>query len=217
MKILLLSDIHSRIKNLQELVERAKNKEMDLILIAGDLTNFGGERETREVIEEIKKLEKKIFAVPGNLDTKETLLFLEKEKISLHSKKEQFKDFVFVGFGGATNCIGDGETIFAETEIYEKLKELLINEKKKKVFLLTHAPPKNCLLDKSFSGKHVGSESVKKIISEFSPEFCVSGHCHEAFGKEIIEKTFCINASSVKHGKMALLDTKTKEMEWIGL
>ncbi len=120
---------------------------------------------------------------------------------------------MFIGFGGAVESIG--EMIFSEQEIYEKLKFLIQGEKK--VFLVTHSPPKNCSLDKSFSGKHIGSESVRKIIEEFSPEFSVSGHCHEAFGKEIIEKTFCINVSSVKEEKIVLIDTKEKKVERIEL
>jgi hypothetical protein len=214
MKILLLSDIHSNTGNLKELVLKAKEREFELILIAGDLTSFGEEKETMEVIKEIKKLNKKVFAVPGNLDTKASVLLLEKEGISLHSKKEKFKGFVFVGFGGATQSIG--QIVFSEEEIYEKLKSL-IKENKEKIFLLTHSPPKNSRLDESLSGKHIGSIAVRKIIEQFKPEFSVCGHCHEAFGEEKIKETLCINASSVKEKRIFLLDTKTKKIERIEL
>ena len=214
MKILVLSDIHSRKENLEKLMEKAKGKEIELILIAGDLTNFGGEIQTKEVLDIVKKMNKKILAVPGNLDSKKATNYLEKEKISLHGKKEKFGEFTFIGLGGATNCIGD--TVLTEKEVYEKLKEL-IKEEKEKVFLLTHSPPKNSSLDKNFYGKAIGSESVRRIIEEFFPEINVSGHCHEGLGEETINKTFCVNPGAVKEGKMCLIDSKTKKTERISL
>ena len=214
MKILVLSDIHSRKENLKRLLENTENKEIELILIAGDLTNFGGKTEAKEVLDIVKKMNKKILAIPGNLDSKEVILFLEDEKISLHGKKEKFGEFVFVGLGGATNCIG--ETVFTEEQIYEKLKELIKGEKEK-VFLLTHAPPKNSYLDKSFSGKAIGSDSIRQIIEEFSPKINVSGHCHEGIGKETINRTFCVNSGAVKNGKMCLINSETKKVERFSL
>lgn len=221
MKILALSDVHSRVEKLKKLLEKAGNQEIDLILVAGDLSNFGGETQAKEVLDEIKKLNKKMFVIPGNLDSKEAILFLEKENVSLHGKKENYGKFVFVGFGGATECIG--KVAYTEKEIYKKLKGLIekegkeLNDKKEKVFLLTHAPPKNSSLDKSFSGKAIGSSAVRRIIEEFSPEFSLSGHCHEGIGKERIGKTFCINSGAVKEGKMTLIDTEKKEVKRFSL
>ncbi|MFH1663359.1 MAG: metallophosphoesterase [archaeon] len=213
MKILVLSDIHSRKESLEKLLSEAGKKEIDLVIAAGDLTNFGGQAETEKIIEKIKKLNKKIFAIPGNLDTKESILFLEKEGISIHSKKEKYNEFTFIGFGGATDCMG--EIIFTEKELYESLKELMQETGKEKVFLITHSPPKNSLLDKNVSGKHIGSDAIRKIITEFEPEFSVSGHCHESFGKEKIGKTTCINPGAVKENRAALIDTKTKKTEFM--
>ncbi len=213
MKILALSDIHSRIETLKKLLEKAKNKEIDLILVLGDLTNFGGKKEAIEVIKPIKKLNKKILAISGNLDRKEVVELLEKEGISLHSKKEEFKGIVFVGFGAGIYLTESVEP--NEEKIYEKLKEL--SEKTENIFLVTHFPPKNSSIDKNHAGKHIGSKAVRKIIEEFSPEFSFSGHCHEAKGTEIIGKTFCVNTGAVKDGKMVLFDTKTKKLEGIEL
>jgi len=213
MKILVLSDIHSRVENLKSLLKTAENMEFEGILLAGDLTNFGEKGQAEKILKELEKTGKKIFAVTGNLDTKKELKLLEKKGISLHARKERFGEFVFIGFGGAVNCIG--ETVFSEEEIYEKLKKLIKEEKK--VFLLTHSPPKNTSLDKNSSGKHIGSDSVRKIIEEFKPEFSVAGHCHEGFGEEQIGETFCINVGAVKEKRITLIDTKKKKTERIQL
>ncbi len=91
MKILVLSDVHSRIESLKKLLENKKSSEIDLVVIAGDLTNFGGETQIKEVIDEIKKLNKKIFAIPGNLDTKEGLEFMEKKGFHCIQEKKNLK------------------------------------------------------------------------------------------------------------------------------
>ncbi|MHA1532677.1 MAG: metallophosphoesterase family protein, partial [Candidatus Heimdallarchaeota archaeon] len=70
LKILGLADLHSRgrlaIDSLTRIVEEEK---IDLIAVAGDLTNFGNPKKVKKVLEELDKLNKPIFYVPGNMDS----------------------------------------------------------------------------------------------------------------------------------------------------
>ena len=50
------------------------------------------------------------------------------------------------------------------------------------------------------SGKHVGSESLRKIIEEFQPTINLCGHIHESMAIDKIGKTTIINPGMLKRG-----------------
>lgn len=68
--------------------------------------------------------------------------------------------------------------------------------------LVTHGPP-NGILDKTFTGLHVGDEALlKDVVSRVRPRFHVFGHIHEAYGAARVGKTAFINcATSTLLGK----------------
>lgn len=208
MQILVLSDIHSRIKNLEEIISSIHDKTVDLILITGDLTNYGEEKQTNEILDKLNGFE--ILAIPGNMDTRQALQTLEKKKISLHGKKKKIGKWTFVGQGGGLT--GDpGELMNTEKEIEKTLDKLL--DKKEKTILLTHLPPKNTKIDLSHGILHIGSKAVRKIIEKKQPKLHLCGHVHEALGEDKIGQTTSINPGAVKEGK-ALLLTLGKEITW---
>jgi len=200
MLALVLSDVHNRIGSLEQIVKLIHNRNVDLVLILGDLTNFGGERETMQVLKEIPKAE--TFAIPGNLDTKEVLETLEKRGISLHGKKKKFGNFTFAGFGGG--LLGNaGSFLSSEEQIERGVGNLLTGENN--AILLTHLPPIDTSLDLSSKGTHIGSKSVKKIIEKEQPILHLCGHAHSSFGEEKLGKTISINTGAVKEGRALLL------------
>ena len=201
MIVLVLSDIHSKIGNLEKIVNLIHNKDVKIALILGDLTNLGGKRETEEVLELLKGF--KVFAIPGNFDSPEVLETLEEKGISLHGKKEKLGKFLFAGFGGGL-VYGPGGILFSEKEIEKNLKGLLEGEKN--VVLLTHLPPFETKIDLTRSGTHIGSEAVKKAVEKSQPVLHLCGHIHEAFGEEKIGITTSINIGAVKEGKALLLE-----------
>jgi len=73
----------------------------------------------------------------------------------------------------------------------EKRLNKLLNELENPI-VLSHAPPYG-VLDKTKSGKHVGSKILLKAIKKHQPKLVLCGHIHEAKGKAKIGKTQVIN------------------------
>jgi len=211
MKAIALSDIHGRAENLQKITKLIQGKGVELALIAGDLTNYGGKKEAEAILGILEGLE--VMAVPGNLDTAEVLGFLEEKGISLHGKKKRLGKWAFAGFGGG--LLGQpGEVAFKEEEIEKALLGLL--ESGKNSVLLTHLPPFGTSLDLGIDGTHIGSRAIRKAIEKKQPLLHICGHCHEAQGEEKIGKTTSANTGAVKEGRAMVIDFgKELKLEWI--
>ena len=195
---LVLSDIHSRIDCVKEIKASIHNKNFDFCLLLGDLTNFG-DRKVAEITKAIGI--GKIYAIPGNVDTWETLEEMESAGISIHKKSVKLGDFKLVGFGGGLQW-DPGVVLFSEQEIEKALGKLV----DKNTILATHLPPKNSKIDLVSRGAHIGSKAVRKIVEEKQPALHLCGHAHEAFGELKIGKTKSINVGAVKEGRFALLN-----------
>jgi len=62
--------------------------------------------------------------------------------------------------------------------------------------LVTHGPPYG-ILDTTFTGLHVGSETLlKETMSRIRPRFHVFGHIHEAYGAARVGNTVFVNAAT---------------------
>ena len=208
MKALVLSDIHGRLESLEKIMELIHNKGVGLVLVLGDLTNFGGKKEAKEALEKLKGFE--VLAIPGNLDTPKVLEFLEKKGISLHAKKKKAGNFTIVGFGGGTTK-DNGVFLSSEEEIKKKILELMEGEKN--TVLVTHLPPFGTKLDISKStGENIGSKAVKEVIEEKQPVLHFCGHAHNSFGEQKFGKTTSINVAAVKEGRALIVDLEA--MKW---
>ncbi|MEM4662773.1 MAG: metallophosphoesterase family protein [Candidatus Diapherotrites archaeon] len=204
MRILAISDIHQKIDNLKAILSKVKNESLDLILVAGDITNYGDRGDAAKCFELLDFT--RVMAVPGNLDSNAVLSFLEEKGFSLHNKKITFNDFEFCGFGGG--LIGKtGEILFSELEIEKKLKQLVSKDS----IFLTHLPPKDTPIDLA-EDEHIGSAAVKKMIIERGPLLHICGHAHDSAGKIKIGKTVCVNVASVKEGYATKIEIKDKEI-----
>ncbi len=195
---LVLSDIHGRIDGVKEIKESIHNKNFDFCLLLGDLTNFG-DRKVAEITEVIGI--GKCFAIPGNLDSWETLEEMESVGISIHGKSVKLGNFKLAGFGGGLQG-GPGRVLFSENEIERTLRKLVDGN----TILATHLPPKDTKIDLVNSGAHIGSEAVGKVVGEKQPALHLCGHAHEAFGEMRIGKTKSVNVGAVKEGRAALLE-----------
>jgi len=208
MLILVLSDIHGRVEKIKKIVSLLHNQGVELALVLGDLTNLGGEKQAEDVLNALKGFE--AMAIAGNFDTMEVARFLERRGVSLHGKARKVGEWSFAGFGGG--LVGSpGGFLFSEEDIKAGLENALA--KKSSAILATHLPPFGTGIDKCYTGAHVGSKAVRKIIEDFKPALHLCGHCHEASGEAKIGETKSINVGAVSEGKALLLDLG-KELKW---
>jgi len=210
MLALVLSDIHDAAENAEKTIKLIHNKGVEVVVICGDLTNFGGRKEAEGVLEKFEGF--RVLAIPGNLDTGQVVEVLEEKGMLLHGKCEEIGGFSFCGFGGGLAGHA-GSFLLEEKEIRKGL--LKACKGRKNVVIVSHLPPLNTKIDLSSSGTHIGSKAVKEAVEEVKPVVLLCGHAHEAFGEEKIGKTECINVGAVKDGRALLLElVKGGKVKW---
>ena len=212
MKILAISDIHGK-KN-ENLINYLKNEDISLVLIAGDITDFGPLEFVDEFISELFECDVDVFAVPGNCDPAGICNAIKDSgALCLHNQLVGYENTVIMGYGGSnpTPFNTPGET--NDDNIYAKVYELfaeyeyIINPEVPRVtILLTHAPPYNTKADTMENGVHVGSQGIKKSIHEFQPTVNICGHIHEAMSIDTVGKTTVVNPGMLEENHAVLLD-----------
>ena len=190
-KILAIGDIHGDSRLMKKLAQRAKDENVDVIILAGDITF--AEQEFKDVIKPFTDLKKQVLLIPGNHEgvaTTDVLAEIYSPTKSIHGYSFIRNNLGIFGAGGADIGI---HTI-TDAEIYKLLKkgnESVKNLEKK--ILVTHIHPFGTKSE--FSG-FKGSKAVRKAIETFKPNIAICAHIHEAAGVEDkIGNTRVINVS----------------------
>jgi Icc-related predicted phosphoesterase len=190
-KILAVGDIHGDTGLVKRLAEKAKKENVDLVILAGDLTMF--ETSTKNIIGPFIKAKKQVLLIPGNHESIATVDFLAE----MYPDTKNIHGYSFIKndlgiFGAGAGDIGINQ--IKDSEIFNVLKKGHENVKNlKKQIMVTHMHPKGSKAE--FSGFE-GSEAVRKAIKEFKPNVLISAHIHEAGGlEEYSGKTKIINVS----------------------
>ncbi len=223
MKIIAFGDIHMAT---DEAWKIPGIKEADLLLLSGDLTNFGGKKEVRSVLDDIMKINPKVLAQFGNLDRREVNDYLEELGINLHGQARLVQGQVcLIGIGGSNFTPFHTPSEFNEKEVFQladrafrqglEFISLAQPLRKNKIvqILISHAPPFDTQVDALRNGKHVGSKAIRTIIEQYQPDLCISGHIHEAKGKDMISKTPIYNHGMLKQGGWISIDIQQSQLE----
>lgn len=199
MKIISFGDVHMATRNLARMGEALRGA--DLVIISGDLTNFGGVDDARRVIEEVRRACPNLLALAGNLDRPEVFPFLEREGIALHGKGVVVDGVGIFGCGGSNLTPFHTPSEFPEEEIYAALRRGYEQVRGARPLLMVcHTPPLNTKCDRILSGQAAGSAAARRFIEEFHPDVCLSGHIHESAGADSIGPTKVLNAGPFKGG-----------------
>ncbi len=188
-KILAASDLHGDERAVKRLAEKAQKYDVDVVVIAGDITVFDNSPEN--MVGPFLEKGKKVIFVPGNHDSPVTAeLISEKYRIAnIQRYTVSYKGVGFFGCGGAD--IGPNRVSERDIGIYLK-KGFSSIRNSEKIVMVSHMHPEGGVIEKmSFRG----SRSVKKAIEDFQPDIHICGHIHEAEGvEEKIGKTkvFCV-------------------------
>lgn len=190
-KILAVGDIHGDTGLVKKLAEKAKKENVDLVILAGDLTF--AERSIKNIIGPFAKEKKEVLIIPGNHETTATTNFLTEmypNTKNIHGYSFIKNNLGIFGAGGADIGINR----ISEKEIFELLKKGNQNLKNTdKKIMVTHMHHKG---SKAELTGFEGSKAIRKAIKEFHPDFVISAHIHEAGGiEEKIGKTRIINVS----------------------
>ncbi len=182
MKILAFVDTHGNKTAIKRITKLSKKA--DLIICAGDLTNFGAD--LNKLLKELNKTNKTLLIIHGNHELPKQFKKTPKNIKFIHNQLLIINKYAFFGYGG-----GGFEL---EDKALEKLIPKIKNKIKNKILIfVTHQPPYNTKLD-LINRQHTGSKSILKFIKILKPKLNICGHLHENISKkDKINKTFIVN------------------------
>lgn len=224
MKILAIGDLDAlfgEYKILDRLV--LKEKEPDLVLIAGDLTRWGSIEDFLSAVSAFEKAKWKcpIIACLGNhepSDAKQAYLrysrritILEDESITVNIRGEKI---TIIGSRGSLDDFGIGHYIdFANrADIESRLKKIrsLLKKTKGAKILMTHYAPTFKTLD----GEHpsiwggMADPRLEELIKKHKILFCIHGHAHYGQPFAFVGKTPVFNVAFPQRENFLHIDTK---------
>jgi len=202
MIIVALTDIHGRTERLSDLTDELAAA--DLLLLCGDLTNFGRAPEVEAVLAAARSHNPRVLAVPGNCDHPDVAAYLVREGVSLHAAHVIVNDAAILGLGGSLPCPGRTPNEFTDAELASFLSQAAAGLSHDMPWILvSHPPPRDTAVDRVRSGMHVGSHAVRAFIEDHKPVVCFTGHIHEASGMDSIGPTKIVNPGPLHMGHYA--------------
>lgn len=190
-KVLAVGDIHGDSRLVKKLAERAKEENVDLVILAGDITF--AEMPFKNIIKPFTDMKKQVLLIPGNHESVATTDFLAEvypPTKNIHGYSFIKNNLGIFGAGGADIGINK----INDVELFDLLKRGNNSVKNlDKKIMVTHIHP---LGTKSEFSGFKGSKAVRKAIETFKPDVAIFAHIHEAAGmEEKIGKTRVINVS----------------------
>lgn len=177
------------------------------ILIAGDLTNLGGRAAASRVIAEIEKINPRIYAQIGNMDTSDADALLTEKQMNTHGTSVDLGHGVgLIGLGYSTPTPFNTPSEASEAQLSKWLTRAhSAADGFRHLIFMTHTPPHGTKTDRISSGQPVGSTTVRKFIEEIQPDVCLTGHIHEAKAEDRIGKTRIVNPGLFEAGGYAVI------------
>jgi len=208
MRILASADIHGVMSVFEWLAEQTARQNADLLVLAGDLLDVDSEdeqrKQARNIIAVLKTLRVPVFYIMGNDDF--IPLNYEDQRIRpLDGRRLQYGEYNFVGYQYSLPFIGG---IYTKTEDQiagdiQSLEPLVDGNS----VLVTHSPVFG-VLDRTASGTHAGSHSLRELITRKPPLLHIHGHIHNCFGREgnhlnvaaaATRRAMCLELPSLAH------------------
>ena len=208
MIIIALADIHGNLDYLDS--ARGVLGEADLVLVAGDLTNFGGAGKAGKILAALHSCNRSVYAVAGNCDLSAVDGCLTKEGVNLDCNCVKKDELNFVGVSGSSS----GCKIFSHkpdeerfAKAFEVIQEQTLNDR---FVLVTHQPAYGTNLDIAGSGQHAGSRAIRNFIERTKPMLAVSAHIHESPGVDNIGETKLVNPGPFRNSSYAYIELGDK-------
>lgn len=196
MNILLLSDLHNRVKGLEHIA-----KGFDVALLAGDITNFGGVEKADQILSILERNCRVVLGVVGNCDPPEIRDMLQSRGFLLDEQVVDIDHFCLVGIGGTEPAAFNRQKEYQHSnfgKILQKIKSSIPSGKP--LLFVSHQPPLGTSVDEFAPEQHTGSLAIRDFIQETSPILALSGHIHEARTTDKLGNTILVNPGPFKKG-----------------
>jgi uncharacterized protein len=218
MRIVSFGDIHMALPTIERLAPELRSA--DLVILSGDLTNFGGRSEAEQVLATTRRYARQVLAVSGNLDQLEVIDFLCEQGVSLHGEARRFGDLGIFGCGGSNVTPFRTPTELSDAEIGALLaRGYAAVAGAPHRLMICHTPPAHTHTDRLTSGQHVGSPTVRAFIEAHQPDVCITGHIHESAAVDHIGRTTVVNAGAFRDGGYIVVtcepDGLTAELKYL--
>jgi len=204
MRLLAITDLHDK----RDIFDRvlAAAGPVDVVLLGGDLTTFGTPADADRILQMAAGGGAQVFAVAGNCDSAAIDQMLVRRGVSLHSRGVILGEMGIHGLS-AMPPWRTGMYQFTEAELAEGLQTGYAQIAGAKVHVvLSHAPPRNGLVDRTHFGRNVGSTALREFIDRLQPRLVLCGHIHEGRGSEQLGQTTVVNCGPGAAGSYALVE-----------
>ena len=204
MRILALSDIHGSYDAVDQILKA--EGDFDALLVCGDITTNGTPAEAEAAVRRMQQFGKPVLVVTGNMDPRPLEASMQTLGVSIDGTGRMIGDVGFFGVSAAPFSPLRTPYEISEEEISRKAESgwEVVAAARWKVFV-PHAPPRDTMMDRIWSGKHVGSTAVRRFVEARQPDVLVCGHIHEARGTDRLGKTRLINCGAAGDGHYAVI------------
>jgi Icc-related predicted phosphoesterase len=212
MKIVSFGDVHMATSNLSRMGDVLRDT--DLVIVSGDLTNFGGPKDAARVINAVREACPRVLALAGNLDRREVIPFLDEAGVGFHGRGLIVDGVAIFGCGGSNITPFKTPTEFTEEEIAQTLERGYAQVAGHRPLLMVcHTPPLETRCDRLMNGAAAGSIAARRFIEQYQPDVCISGHIHESAGIDQIGRTVVLNAGPFKGGGYIVVEADNGKLD----
>lgn len=217
MKLLLISDLHGNVDNLQKLEGQIKSA--DAVLFSGDFSKFKMTETGLPCAKKMRELCPNLFCVIGNCDEPELLYDLEEQDMSCEHSLVYFEGLAIAGSGGGSKFTGETPNERDEADLqkdFDVIENSGLEEEGQwsNLILISHNPPKGDKCDQPAPGVHAGSQAFTDFIKKTKPLAVLCGHIHEGKSVEKIGETLVVNPGPLCEGNYAVMEVKKDGESW---
>ena len=201
MRIYAVADIHGKIKKVAKIKDVISRKAPDLLVIAGDISNYFSPLKTFDLLKDIPI---PILGICGNSDLKPVKRLLQNQENTtlLSHLPFIYQDARFIGLNGTIPLPFASKICFKEAQHLDALKPYITQE----TILVVHPPPRG-VCDKVGNIFCAGSFYLKKFIENHPPLMVICGHIHEQAGYQFLKNTLVVNCAMNKNFSGAIIDS----------
>ncbi len=193
------ADLHGKQDRIERLQSNLSILKPDLLVLAGDVTNFVRVGNT---FVKLNSLGIPVLIIRGNSDLKhvDRLCRHFANCHCLQGKRRSFHAIPFVGLGGTWPIPFHSRIALNENTQLKQIGSLINHH----TVLVTHTPPRGAQ-DLVMGRFHAGSRGLRRLIENYQPDLLICGHIHEDSGMTKVGRTHVLNCACNRHGSGALI------------